>query len=258
MVLVKWDEPQVEEDVNEVEIYRASSESGTYSLIATISAVDGDGNWVTEYDDTSGTESSWYKVRFKNTAGTAGPYSTPRKAGYRPLVTLEDFRALTNFKESEVSDYDFFQMRPKACRAVLDKVAVRVKFEKLSGTIDGSNKEFQTSHKPIADSSLDELYNSADVEVYEASETAEGNLDYGTTTVAVSSIEQFNGIINVSTAPTTGVSGLYANYSFYKKIYSIETLREAAVYYLAYLLSRRLNLENPEQWLNLFNLTLSK
>ena len=127
MVLVEWDEPQHDADVNEVEIHRATTKGGTYSLVTTIDAQDGDGNWVKEYDDTSGTSASWYKIRFKNTAGTAGNYSDALQAGYRPYITIDDFRELTLYSKGQIPDRDFEQMRPRAEQAVLDKVAIRVR-----------------------------------------------------------------------------------------------------------------------------------
>ena len=258
MVLVKWDEPQYDEDVDKVQIYRASTKGGSYSLVTTIDAQDGDGNWVKEYDDTSGSSTDWYKIRFKNAAGTTGPYSDEKQVGYRPYVTIDDFRELTLMGPGEVSDRDFEQIRPRVDRAVLDRIAVRVRYEELSGTIDDSNTEFSTAHKPIADADLSKVYDSADVEVYEAVNTSEGNLDYGTTTVSVSSIEQLNGVINLSSAPTTGIASVYGNYSYYKQVYETETLREAGVYMAAYLLSQRNGLENPEAWHELFEKTINR
>ena len=258
MVLVKWDEPKHDADVDKVEIHRATSKTGSYSLVTTIDAQDGNTDWVKEYDDTAGTSTSWYKIKFKNTAGTLGNFSDPLQAGYRPFITIDDFRELTLYGRKEVSDRDFEKMRPRAEQAVLDKIAIRVKFEQLEGDIDSSNTEFTTSHKPIADSDLSHVYDSADVEVYEASTTTTGALSYGASSVAVSTIQQLDGIVNMSVAATTNIDNLYANYSYYKKVFDTKTLREAGVYYAAYILARRNALENPELWLDLFEKTLSR
>jgi len=66
---ISWLEP-TETTVTDVEISRATSLYGTYSVIATIDATS-DGNakstsntWVTTYTDSSGTRTSWYKTRF--------------------------------------------------------------------------------------------------------------------------------------------------------------------------------------------------
>ena len=258
MVLVKWDEPKHDADVDKVVIYSCTTKTGSFTEVTTLDAQDGDGNWVKEYDHTAGTSTTWYKIKFKNTAGTLGNFSDPLQAGYRPFITIDDFRELTLYGRKEVTDRDFERMRPRAEQAVLDKIAIRVKYEELNGTINSSNTEFTTAHKPIADSDLSHVYDSADVEVFEASTTTTGALSYGTTSVAVSTIQQLDGIVNMSSAPTTNIDDLYANYSYYKKVFDTKTLREAGVYYAAYLLARRNALENPELWLDLFEKTLSR
>lgn len=53
---------------NQAEVYRATSETGSYSLIATVDlTLDEE---TTVYDDTDGTSTSWYKIRFKNEQAT--------------------------------------------------------------------------------------------------------------------------------------------------------------------------------------------
>lgn len=84
MALIRWDQPDSDEDVLHVEIYYCTTENGTYTKIVTIDAKDGDGNWVTEYDDTAHT-SGWYKIRFLNTAETPSSYSTAREVAYSLL-----------------------------------------------------------------------------------------------------------------------------------------------------------------------------
>lgn len=53
---------------NQAEVYSSTSETGTYSLLATVSlAVD---EAYTIYNDTTGTSSTWYKIRYKNSVAT--------------------------------------------------------------------------------------------------------------------------------------------------------------------------------------------
>ena len=258
MVLVKWAEPKADDDVDKVQIHRATTRTGIYSSVVEIDAQDGDGVWVKKYDDTAGSSTSWYKIRFKNSEGTVGNFSEPREAGYESYLTVEDFREKTLLGKGEVSDRDIEQIVPEVNRAILDDIAERVNFEDLDGTIDASNTEFKTAHKPIADSDLSQVEDIADVDIYEGKNTSEGNLDYGTTTVAVSSIEKRNGIVNLTTAPTTGVASVFANYSYYRKFYEEETLREAGIYLAANRLSIRNGLPDPTRWLNLYREALSR
>jgi len=80
---VTWAEPS-ETTITQVEINRASTLYGTYTVIATIDATD-DGeaktssnDWVTTYTDTSGTRTQWYKVRFYDeTSELYSEYSDP-------------------------------------------------------------------------------------------------------------------------------------------------------------------------------------
>jgi|SaaInlLV_10m_DNA_2_1039722.scaffolds.fasta_scaffold04647_2 hypothetical protein len=54
---------------NQVKIYSASSESGSYSLLATVDlTLD---QPITSYDDTAGTSSTWYKIRYYNATTTS-------------------------------------------------------------------------------------------------------------------------------------------------------------------------------------------
>lgn len=54
---------------NQVKIYSATSEDGTYSLVTTID-LDVD-QYATLYDDTTGTSSTWYKVKYYNETTTS-------------------------------------------------------------------------------------------------------------------------------------------------------------------------------------------
>jgi len=66
---IKWNAPE-DTSVVSVEISRSSTLYGTYTVLATIDATD-DGeaktsanSWVVEYTDSTGSRTSWYKIRF--------------------------------------------------------------------------------------------------------------------------------------------------------------------------------------------------
>uniref|UniRef100_A0A7V3JA78 Uncharacterized protein n=1 Tax=candidate division CPR3 bacterium TaxID=2268181 RepID=A0A7V3JA78_UNCC3 len=62
---------------NQIKIYRASSKTGSYSLLATVN-IEVDYPNGTRYDDTTGTSSSWYKVTYYNsTSLVESDYSDP-------------------------------------------------------------------------------------------------------------------------------------------------------------------------------------
>ena len=55
---------------NQVKFYRATAIDGTYSLIATVDLDVDNADQVTRYDDTAGTSTSYYKVKFYNSVTT--------------------------------------------------------------------------------------------------------------------------------------------------------------------------------------------
>ncbi len=86
---------------NQVKFYRSTTETGTFTLIATeIMEVDNEsGN--TLYNDTSGTTSSWYKTTYYNEGTgveTAVTDSVAVKGGYNLYCTIEDVYRLLHFK----------------------------------------------------------------------------------------------------------------------------------------------------------------
>ncbi|MCA9392422.1 hypothetical protein KC614_04470 [candidate division WWE3 bacterium] len=73
------DLPVQEIPYDQVKIYTATSETGTYSLLATVSiAIDQD---VTEYDHSAGTSSTWYKFTYYNSDSTAASGYSAAVAG---------------------------------------------------------------------------------------------------------------------------------------------------------------------------------
>jgi len=157
-------------------------------------------------------------------------------------ATLALFRSLTPFSKECISDADVNTMIPLADRAIVQAVTVEAYMEKLSGTRNGTNKEFEVKHKPIADSDFDQDVDKDDVTVYFATYTdtyGQQNLDYGSA-VTVDSVEANNGLIFVNTAPTstTAEAGVYGIYRW-KKLgtTNYDDLVLASTYFLAYLAS---------------------
>lgn len=62
--MIQWNAPTADSDWEQTEIYRSTSENGTYILVETQSLPD------TSYYDCDGTSGSWYKVKFTSTIGS--------------------------------------------------------------------------------------------------------------------------------------------------------------------------------------------
>lgn len=72
------DDPVYLSRFNQIKIYRASSLSGSYTLLTTVDIQIDNSNGETVYDDTSGTTSNYYKVSYYNsTSGTESALSDP-------------------------------------------------------------------------------------------------------------------------------------------------------------------------------------
>ncbi|MFA5036125.1 MAG: hypothetical protein WC479_03020 [Candidatus Izemoplasmatales bacterium] len=109
---------------NQIQIYRSTSETGTYTLIATTDITPDEVE--TTYNDTDGTTSSWYKTRFYNVAGTTySDYSDVLEGtGYEEdsLRSITD-EVLEDFGD-ENSDEINRSMVARVARAAVRKITV--------------------------------------------------------------------------------------------------------------------------------------
>jgi hypothetical protein len=87
---------------NQAEVYSATSETGSYTLLATVSLTPD--QEVTTYDDTTGDTTTWYKIRYKNsTTTTYSDHSVPvQGTGY----TDDSLRSMTDEILDEFGDPD--------------------------------------------------------------------------------------------------------------------------------------------------------
>lgn len=105
---------------NKAEISRASAEGGSYSVLATVDlTVD---EPATYYDDLTGTSTSWYKIRYKNSLTSVySDYSVELQAtGY----SEDSLASMTEEVLDDYSDVDGEQLSPKKVRRDL-RTAVR-------------------------------------------------------------------------------------------------------------------------------------
>jgi len=118
--------PVSEIPYNQAEVYRATSQAGTYTLIATVSfTVD---ESYTIYNDADGTSSSWYKVRYKNSGLTTySDYSdTVQGTGY----TEDALRSMTDEVLEDYGDLETKEISRRAVRRYLN-AGVRKLTQKL-------------------------------------------------------------------------------------------------------------------------------
>lgn len=78
-VLLLWRRPEYDSDWDYTDIYRATSESGTYALVNSNAVTDN-----TYYDD-EGLSTSWYKIQFRKTDGTISEFSDAMQGNVKNL-----------------------------------------------------------------------------------------------------------------------------------------------------------------------------
>jgi hypothetical protein len=113
---LEWDKPDPESSYNEVYIYRATSEAGVYTNIAVQAVTDN------TYFDINGVPSSWYKIRFYDSAQVIfSDYSLPMQAGdSEGYITVADVRDQLKIDEPEWADEQIQKMINNATKAVDD------------------------------------------------------------------------------------------------------------------------------------------
>ena len=83
-------------------------------------------------------------------------------------ATLILFRRVTHFTTSMIIDTDVTNLIAEADRAVIRLTTTEVYLEQLEGNIDGTNVDFKTACKPIADKDEDGTVDGNDVSVFYA------------------------------------------------------------------------------------------
>jgi len=127
-------------------------------------------------------------------------------------ATDSQIRKICSIDTSQCSDLTEFIST--ADKWVRDKITRRHLCENIEGVIDGSNKEFRVANYPIADADLDGDVDASDVLIYYATLSTVNNFRVYGSSKTVTSVVCDDGIINVTTAPTTVTAsdGVYASY----------------------------------------------
>lgn len=163
-------------------------------------------------------------------------------------ATLAKLRSVSHFSTAEISDTDVSALIADADRAVLRLATISFYDEKLSGAIDGVNVLFTTKYKPIADVDCDSSVTDADVTVYLVAYDSENNPVH--TSTAVTTVNARDGIITLTTAPTTTNAevGVHADYRGYQMSVDYDLLKLAANYYLAHLCEMKIRTDRAVNW----------
>jgi hypothetical protein len=183
-------------------IYRADSETGTYSEIHNQSYSD------TNYYDIEGTTANWYKIRFYDSVTTRwSEYSDAFQAGtWNGYCTIQDIRDVTNLSESDITDANICRLIALAGQHLNQQISVYIEDERVSSIddektndINGTNTTFYTVYYPVGDFNNTFKVTTSDIKVYEIDSST---TPATRTELTVSSITPNTGGFVLSTAPT--------------------------------------------------------
>jgi len=125
--------------------------------------------------------------------------------------TVADVRALTDITSSEIDDFDLESLIDLATKMIIEDLTISVHEEELTGSIDGVNTTFSTSHYPIADTNGDKSVTGADLTVYTWTDSSDPSTK---SSVPVSAVYPDQGKIVLSSAPPSTVKKITCSYSY--------------------------------------------
>jgi len=177
---------------NQVQIYRASSQAGTYSLLTTIGLDFSNQNGETVYIDNTGASTDYYKTKYYNaTTLVTSSFSTAVKGGgLSTYITKENFRLRTGISTSDLNDSILDTFLQRATQQIRDKCYILRRREFMSSSTDSEGtKRYYFTHGYLADDNLDSTIDKNDLEVLEMNSdgTVENDI-----TAQVDSIDQYN------------------------------------------------------------------
>jgi len=249
-IIVRWSVPAATSDetaFDQAYIYRASSESGSYSELANQVITDN------TYSDETGTTGSWYKVRFYDSSTTNySSYSTVMQGGtFVGYCSMADFRANTNLTTSCISDSDAYDLITRAAYIINGDINTKVIRERVGyidstrqNLIDGSNADYYVKNwkgKFLADNNDDSQVTIADVIVY----AVDG--DGAETTPTISSIDIDDCKITLETAQSDKLLYITYSWSYINESTPSRQLRLACAFLTASLAQAKINIGRAPQ-----------
>jgi hypothetical protein len=199
-ILLRWRRITSEAPYDTVRVYRANSQTGTYSIIISQTIEDN------SYYDTSGNSTHWYKIQFYDTVTAAvSELSDAIQGGsYYGFTTIDYIRTVTNLKTSDITDTQLATLIEFASTELNGAINLLNEDEEVEyieetkpNTIDGTNVTFYTKNYPVGDKNNDFRVTVSDLEVY-------NYVNDTKTAVTVSSINAATGQFVLATAPTEG------------------------------------------------------
>jgi hypothetical protein len=250
-IKISWQVPDTESTYNYVYIYRATSESGVYSQLASQLIADN------TYYDMNGTTSHWYKVRFYDSVNILwSDYSTAIQGGfYGGYCSVDEVKEIAEIP-SEITDIQLFKLIRVASLNLNHDIQTHIFREKIAyidevktNDMDASNTTFYLQHYPIGDYNNDFKVTTGDVTVYK--EYTDVNGDRLETTMTVSSVDQSLGKIVLSAAPD-GTDELYATYCHTPTHFDVNTpnmmIKFATAYLAAFLAKSKVGDNNVSRY----------
>lgn len=201
-VVLRWKTPDTDQvSYDNVSIERSTSETGTYTEIATQAITDN------TYFDIDGSSSNWYKIRFyEDASSTYSDYSGPIQGGtFTGYCTPEDVRDIVDISNTDLTDYQLYKVIQKSQRKINSDVMIEIKEEPVEyideyrqNDIDGSNTDYYVQSSwnwYIGDSDGDGEITADDVTVWIYDSSANTRSE-----ATVSSVDE-KGKIVLSSAP---------------------------------------------------------
>lgn len=207
-VLLKWKKPSAESSYDTVRIYRSTTETGTYSLIASQTIADN------SYYDMEGDANQWYKLDFYdsisgNVTNLSDAVQGNEIIGY---CDVDFVRIMTNIKTNQVTDTQLAILIEMAASQVNTDISVKhddERVEWISGvkpnTVDASNTQYYAKNYPIGDKNDSFNISTTDIVAYTINSL---NVK---TEVTVTSVTQSDGGF-VLLNPVANDEGLYISY----------------------------------------------
>ena len=160
------------------------------------------------------------------------------------LITPDKIREIVGLSVDEAPDTEIEPHIERAQRELLYDIAIRVEEDVLSGSINGTNKTFEVTYYPIADSNFDGQIDKHDITIYAWKEEDKPNTKIEFT---ASTVYPEYGIIVLNTAPGTQYVQLTADYFYYPREIDMELMKEACAYLAGYYYILREYCLIPEQ-----------
>lgn len=230
-ITLKWRVPVTDCSYDYTYIYRATSQTGTYTNITNQSIDDN------SYCDATGGLSNWYKIRFYNSTTLVwSDYSAPMQGGtYAGYSSVDEVREISNLTVDDISDADLYKLIQKATAYLNAEINARILRERIyaidetrTNKIDGTNDTFYVRkwRQHIGDMNNDGKVTTSDLIVYQVDRS---NVE---TQLTVSSISPDEGKFVLTTAPSAGVR-LFVTYEWcYVSEYTPHQLVKLACEYL--------------------------